>query len=305
LPCGEAHGAGDTGSRRSEELSDRTAPTPRGLRATARIRGRSATVVWRRRRGKVSTRAARPAKRDQCCGSCGGIRRSGARGRGRGIAPAKRAVAPQPRATRMRSPADEASPQLGAAPGARGPRHARPPRRVGRTPSAARQRPSGAAEELAWSNRILFLAACACANQLPAPRARDGTISMYRLDLALVGIQYSSASSFHPLGRADASGMQTGANGMRTSSTPCEANRKRIGTAKIGGRDERDPRPAIGLERAVSRPDWPVPLSQDPAKSRDFPGWSEPAAAKSLQPQTGWRWVQSRANPSLATKTPD
>ena len=42
-----------------------------------------------------------------------------------------------------------------------------------------------------------------------------------------------------------------------------------------------------------------VPLSQDPAKAREFLGWSRVAGAKSLRLQTGWRWVQSGANQSL------
>ncbi len=41
-----------------------------------------------------------------------------------------------------------------------------------------------------------------------------------------------------------------------------------------------------------------MPLSQDPAKAREFLGWSRVAGAKSLQPQTGWRCGQSIANPS-------
>jgi hypothetical protein len=90
------------------------------------------------------------------------------------------------------------------------------------------------------------------------------------------------------------------ARAIRTSNTPSGANRKRIGTAKTGNRDERHPLPVIGLELAVSGSDPAVPLSQDPAKARRFLGCSRGAGAKSLQPQTTWRWVQARANPSLA-----
>ena len=68
-----------------------------------------------------------------------------------------------------------------------------------------------------------------------------------------------------------------------------QANRKRIRTAKLGNRDKRDRLPAIGPELAVSGSDSAVPLSQDPAKAREFLGWSRVAGAKSLQPQTSWR----------------
>ena len=80
--------------------------------------------------------------------------------------------------------------------------------------------------------------------------------------------------------------------------TPDGANGKRIGTAKLGNRDKRGQRLAIGPELGVSGPDSAVPLSQDPAKAREFLGWSRVAGAKSLQPQTEWRRSQSRANPS-------
>jgi hypothetical protein len=89
------------------------------------------------------------------------------------------------------------------------------------------------------------------------------------------------------------------ANGTRTSRIPSGANRKRIGTAKLGNRDERDPLPAIGPELAVSGSDSAVPPSQDPAKTREFLGYSRGAAAKSPKPQTRWRWGQTRTNPSL------
>jgi hypothetical protein len=93
-------------------------------------------------------------------------------------------------------------------------------------------------------------------------------------------------------GPVDASPSQEddgGANGIRTSSLPCGANRKRIGTAKLGSRDKPAQLPAIGPEPVVSGPDSAVPLSQDPAKARRFLGCSLVAGAKSLQPQTGWR----------------
>ncbi len=94
-----------------------------------------------------------------------------------------------------------------------------------------------------------------------------------------------------------------GANGIRNSSPPRGANRKRIGTAKVGDRDKRDRLLAIGPELAVSGSDSAEPLAQDPAKAREFLGWSRVAGAKSLQPQTGWRWAQSIANSSLGRKT--
>jgi hypothetical protein len=48
------------------------------------------------------------------------------------------------------------------------------------------------------------------------------------------------------------------------------ANRKRIRTAKLRNRDKRDQLPAIGPELTVSGSDSAVPLSQDPAKAREF-----------------------------------
>ena len=86
---------------------------------------------------------------------------------------------------------------------------------------------------------------------------------------------------------------------MQITVAPRGANRKRIGTAKLGKRDERDQLPPIGPELAVSGPDSAVALPQDPAKAREFLGWSRVAGAKSLQPQTTWRCGESGANPSL------
>ena len=83
------------------------------------------------------------------------------------------------------------------------------------------------------------------------------------------------------------------------SGIPSGANRRRIGTVELGKRDERDQLPVIGPEPAVSGSDSAVPPSQDPAKAREFLGGSRGAAAKSLQPQTRWRWGESGANPSL------
>ena len=80
-----------------------------------------------------------------------------------------------------------------------------------------------------------------------------------------------------------------GANGIRTSSIPYGANRKRIRTAKIGNRDKRGPRRLIGLKLAVSGLDALRPLCQNPAKAREILGLSLVAGAKSLQPETGWR----------------
>ena len=51
---------------------------------------------------------------------------------------------------------------------------------------------------------------------------------------------------------------------------PSGANWKRIGTAKLGNRDERHRLAAIGPELAVSGSDSAVPLFQDPAKAREF-----------------------------------
>jgi hypothetical protein len=84
------------------------------------------------------------------------------------------------------------------------------------------------------------------------------------------------------------------------------ANRKRIGTAKLGNRDKRDPLPSIGPELAVSGSDSAVPVSQDPAKAREFSGWSRLAGAKSLQSQTCWRreWDSNPRYPSGYTRSP-
>ena len=89
--------------------------------------------------------------------------------------------------------------------------------------------------------------------------------------------------------------------GALSSTAPqpfAEANRKRNRTAKLGNRDKRDQLPAIGPELGVSGSDSPVPPSQDPAKTREFLGWSRGAGAKSLQQQTSWRCSESGANPS-------
>src|SRR5262245_47023882 len=40
-----------------------------------------------------------------------------------------------------------------------------------------------------------------------------------------------------------------------------------------------------------------------PRESADFPGGSRCAGAKSLQPQTTWRWGESSANPSLGAES--
>jgi hypothetical protein len=93
-------------------------------------------------------------------------------------------------------------------------------------------------------------------------------------------------------GPVDASPSQEddgGANGTRTSSISCGANRERIGAVKAGNGDERDPLPAIGPEPAVSGPDADVSLSEDPAKARRFLGGSPVLGAQSPQPQTSWR----------------
>src|SRR5262245_58442962 len=86
---------------------------------------------------------------------------------------------------------------------------------------------------------------------------------------------------------------------LEMSNIPQGANRKRIGTAKLGNRDKRDATPAMGPELAVSGPDSAVPAPQDPAKAREFPGGSLVASAKSLQPQTRWRsgWDSNRRYP--------
>jgi len=65
-------------------------------------------------------------------------------------------------------------------------------------------------------------------------------------------------------------GLVSGANGVRTSRIPCRANRKRIGTAELGNRDERHPLPAIGPKLAVSGPASAVPLSPRPRESAAF-----------------------------------
>ena len=59
-----------------------------------------------------------------------------------------------------------------------------------------------------------------------------------------------------------------------------EANRGRNRTAKLGNRDKRDQLPGIGPELAVSGSDSAVALSQDPATTRGFPGWSTGSGCK-------------------------
>ena len=66
--------------------------------------------------------------------------------------------------------------------------------------------------------------------------------------------------------------MTGGANGVRTFGTPCGANRKRIGTAKLDNGDERHPLAAIGPEPTISGPDSAESLSQDPRETREFSG---------------------------------
>jgi hypothetical protein len=102
------------------------------------------------------------------------------------------------------------------------------------------------------------------------------------------------------LGRSSrAPGVASGAIQKRSGvASFAEANRERTGTAERDNRDQRDQLPAIGRELAVSCSDPAGPLSQDPAKARRFLGWALVAGAESLQPQTGWRWGQARANPS-------
>ena len=54
------------------------------------------------------------------------------------------------------------------------------------------------------------------------------------------------------------------------------------------------PEPAVSGSKGEDGP------RQNPGKPRELLGLSQAAAAKSLQPQTGWRWRESRANPSLS-----
>ena len=85
-----------------------------------------------------------------------------------------------------------------------------------------------------------------------------------------------------------------------------EAHLGRNRTAKLGNREQRDQLPAIGPELAVSGSDSAVPLSQDPAKAREFLGGSRSAGAESLQPQTRWRreWDSNPRYPSGYTRSP-
>ena len=74
-------------------------------------------------------------------------------------------------------------------------------------------------------------------------------------------------------------------------------------TAEIGERDDwRDSTGGPQIRRSPVRHRGRG-SRQNPAKPREFLGLSRAAGAKSLQPQTGWRWAQSRANPSLGAES--
>ncbi len=110
-----------------------------------------------------------------------------------------------------------------------------------------------------------------------------------RVETSVTQLCLSVGSDFG-LARAARAGVgaeSRGPSGLGVGSA--EANRKRIRTAKPGNRDKRDQLPALGPELAVSGSYSAVPLSQDPAKAREFLGRPRVAGAKSLQPQTGWR----------------
>lgn len=195
MPCSEPHDAGDTGSRRSEELSGRTAPPPRGLRATAQLHDRSDIVAWQRGTAKASPRAARRVTANRGRGSAGGTRRPGARARGRGIVAARRATALRSRVAPTRLPPDEGSPHHGGAPCARGWPQGPRAMRGGRGQPRAGHRPFGVADKPAGTNRLPLLAARVSANRLPAPSDFDGrTIPMYGCGLALPTVRSPRAA---------------------------------------------------------------------------------------------------------------
>jgi hypothetical protein len=64
-------------------------------------------------------------------------------------------------------------------------------------------------------------------------------------------------------------------------------------------REQREPQQRLGPGPAVSGSEVEGGLPQDPAKAREFLGWSQLAGAESLQPRTRWRSRQAGANPSL------
>jgi len=67
------------------------------------------------------------------------------------------------------------------------------------------------------------------------------------------------------------------------------ADRHHLNRRARGNRDQRGRPPAIGPKLAVSSPASAGPLSQDPAKARQFRGGSGVAAAEPPRPQKGWR----------------
>ncbi len=70
-------------------------------------------------------------------------------------------------------------------------------------------------------------------------------------------------------------------------------------TAQIANREKREPQPLTGPKFALSGPDSLRAPCQNPAKAREVPGLLLGTRAKSLQPETKWRWMQPSANPSL------
>jgi hypothetical protein len=149
----EAHSAGDAGSRRSEGLADRMAPTPRCSRATLQLRDGTGAVAWRGLGARASPRAA---TRNRCCGWGGGIPRPD--GRARGIPHQKQRVG-----FRRWPDEERASPLRGAAPGAGGRPYAQQPMPTARGRPTAERAPIGAEAKRTSPYTIL-------------PKPRAGTI---------------------------------------------------------------------------------------------------------------------------------
>jgi len=70
-------------------------------------------------------------------------------------------------------------------------------------------------------------------------------------------------------------------------------------TTEMAHRDKRTNRLRSPLNGPVSGSESNDLNRQDPANSRAFPDPSSDLGGKSLHPQTGWRWGESRANSSL------
>ncbi len=103
-----------------------------------------------------------------------------------------------------------------------------------------------------------------------------------------------------PLSVSAASWSEAWTRGTTFSSTLLDPrDGGRIGTAAIGGRENRRLRRGRGRRPGLSGAGTPRPSPQNPAESREFLGLNLVPRRKSLQQQTEWRWGESGANSSL------